>query len=125
MLALRCTPEQFEMLRRAARLQGRSMSAWVREAIAAACYLIDMDFPPRPAAQSSSCGETKSTRTPRKAAHEGAKSAPALRTQSAATSPANGDAGEIVRCDTCNLIQYRTINSFCRKCGKRLPVEKG
>jgi hypothetical protein len=107
MLALRCTPEQFEMLRRAARSQGRSMSAWVREAIAAMCHLMDLHpngmnppLPPREAKTASQGGDKSS-------------------------SVGWNEAGEIVRCEFCYLVQYRTINSLCRRCGKPLSVEKG
>jgi transcriptional regulator with XRE-family HTH domain len=31
---------------------------------------------------------------------------------------------EVVRCDYCSLVQYRTINSLCRKCHKPLDVEE-
>jgi transcriptional regulator with XRE-family HTH domain len=31
---------------------------------------------------------------------------------------------EVVRCDFCSLVQYRTINSLCRKCRRPLDVEE-
>ena len=31
---------------------------------------------------------------------------------------------EVVRCDYCSLVQYRTINSLCRKCRRPLDVEE-
>jgi transcriptional regulator with XRE-family HTH domain len=31
---------------------------------------------------------------------------------------------EVVRCDYCSLVQYRTQNSLCRKCRKALDVEE-
>jgi transcriptional regulator with XRE-family HTH domain len=34
------------------------------------------------------------------------------------------DPREVVRCDNCKLVQYRTINSLCRKCHKPLDVEE-
>lgn len=31
---------------------------------------------------------------------------------------------EVVRCDACSLVQYRTANSLCRRCRKPLDVEE-
>jgi len=31
---------------------------------------------------------------------------------------------EVVRCDFCSLVQYRTINSLCRKCRHPLDIEE-
>ena len=31
---------------------------------------------------------------------------------------------EVVRCDSCSLVQYRTANSLCRKCHKPLDFEE-
>jgi transcriptional regulator with XRE-family HTH domain len=31
---------------------------------------------------------------------------------------------EVVRCDHCSLVQYRTSNSLCRKCHKPLDIEE-
>ena len=31
---------------------------------------------------------------------------------------------EVVRCDYCSLVQYRTSNSLCRKCHKPLDIEE-
>ena len=29
---------------------------------------------------------------------------------------------EIVRCDKCNLVQFRTVSGMCRRCDRPLPV---
>jgi transcriptional regulator with XRE-family HTH domain len=34
------------------------------------------------------------------------------------------DTREVVRCDYCSLVQYRTSNSLCRKCHKPLDIEE-
>jgi transcriptional regulator with XRE-family HTH domain len=34
------------------------------------------------------------------------------------------EAREVLRCDHCSLVQYRTSNSLCRKCRKPLDVEE-
>jgi transcriptional regulator with XRE-family HTH domain len=34
------------------------------------------------------------------------------------------DTREVVRCDFCSLVQYRTSNSLCRKCHKPLDIEE-
>jgi transcriptional regulator with XRE-family HTH domain len=34
------------------------------------------------------------------------------------------EAREVVRCDFCSLVQYRTTNSLCRKCRRTLDVEE-
>ena len=31
---------------------------------------------------------------------------------------------EVVRCDFCSLVQYRTTNSLCRKCRRPLDIEE-
>ena len=31
---------------------------------------------------------------------------------------------EVVRCDYCTLVQYRTVNSLCRRCHKPLDIEE-
>ncbi len=31
---------------------------------------------------------------------------------------------EVVRCDNCSLVQYRTSNSLCRKCHRPLDIEE-
>ena len=48
----------------------------------------------------------------------------ALRTQPMATTLVSVEAREVVRCDYCSLIQFRTINSLCRKCHRPLDVEE-
>lgn len=61
--------------------------------------------------------------------YRGAKTAPrgpalALRTQPMATTPMSVDTREVVRCEHCRLMQYRTSNSLCRKCHKPLDIEE-
>ena len=41
-----------------------------------------------------------------------------------ATTLASVETREVVRCDYCSLVQYRTSNSLCRKCHKPLDVEE-
>jgi transcriptional regulator with XRE-family HTH domain len=41
-----------------------------------------------------------------------------------ATTLASVDTREVVRCDFCSLVQYRTANSHCRKCRRPLDVEE-
>ena len=48
----------------------------------------------------------------------------ALRTQPMATTLVSVETREVVRCDYCSLVQYRTSNSLCRKCHKPLDVEE-
>jgi transcriptional regulator with XRE-family HTH domain len=55
--------------------------------------------------------------------HRG-ESALALRTQPMATTLVSVETREVVRCDYCSLVQYRTTNSLCRKCRKPLDVEE-
>ena len=31
---------------------------------------------------------------------------------------------EVVRCDNCSLVQFRTVNMMCRRCRKSLEVEE-
>jgi transcriptional regulator with XRE-family HTH domain len=52
------------------------------------------------------------------------ESALALRTQPMATTLVSVETREVVRCDYCSLVQYRTNNSLCRKCRKALYVEE-
>jgi transcriptional regulator with XRE-family HTH domain len=40
-----------------------------------------------------------------------------------ATTLAPVDSREVVRCDRCNLVQFRTSNSLCRKCHASLDTE--
>lgn len=55
--------------------------------------------------------------------HHGVR-ALALRTRSMATTLASVDTREVLRCDHCSLVQYRTNNSLCRRCKKPLDVEE-
>lgn len=48
----------------------------------------------------------------------------ALRTQPMATTLVSVETREVVRCDFCSLVQYRTINSLCRKCRRPLDIEE-
>ena len=47
-----------------------------------------------------------------------------LRTQPMATTLVSVETREVVRCDFCSLVQYRTTNSLCRKCRRPLDVEE-
>jgi len=48
----------------------------------------------------------------------------ALRTQPMATNLVSVETRDVVRCDHCRLVQFRTSNSICRKCHKPLEVEE-
>ena len=48
----------------------------------------------------------------------------ALRNQTMATTLVSVDSREVLRCDHCKLVQYRTSNSLCRKCHKPLDIEE-
>jgi len=48
----------------------------------------------------------------------------ALRTQPMATTLVSVETREVVRCEHCRLMQYRTSNSLCRRCHKPLDVEE-
>ena len=48
----------------------------------------------------------------------------ALRTQPMVLTLASSEAREVVRCDFCSLVQYRTTNSLCRKCRRPLDIEE-
>jgi transcriptional regulator with XRE-family HTH domain len=48
----------------------------------------------------------------------------ALRTRPMATTLVSVETREVVRCDYCSLVQYRTTNSLCRKCHKPLDIEE-
>ena len=66
---------------------------------------------------------------PESSTHRGAKKHPgesalALRTQPMATTLVSVETREVVRCDFCSLVQYRTSNSLCRKCHRPLDVEE-
>jgi len=41
-----------------------------------------------------------------------------------ATTLVSVETREVVRCDYCSLVQYRTNNSLCRKCHKPLDIEE-
>jgi transcriptional regulator with XRE-family HTH domain len=41
-----------------------------------------------------------------------------------ATTLVSVETREVVRCDYCSLVQYRTSNSLCRKCRKPLDIEE-
>jgi len=59
-------------------------------------------------------GATKAPRSP----------ALALRTQPMATTLVSVETREVVRCEHCRLMQYRTSNSLCRKCHRPLDIEE-
>ena len=44
--------------------------------------------------------------------------------QSMATTLATVQAREVLRCDHCSLVQFRTLNSLCRRCHKPLELEE-
>jgi transcriptional regulator with XRE-family HTH domain len=49
----------------------------------------------------------------------------ALRTDTMATPTlVSVEAREVVRCDFCSLVQFRTSNSLCRKCHRALDIEE-
>jgi len=48
----------------------------------------------------------------------------ALRTQPMATTLVSVETREVLRCDRCSLVQFRTTNSLCRKCRHPLDVEE-
>ena len=63
--------------------------------------------------------------TSRGAKRHPGESALALRTRPmATTTPVSVETREVVRCDFCSLVQYRTTNSLCRKCRRPLDVEE-
>jgi transcriptional regulator with XRE-family HTH domain len=41
-----------------------------------------------------------------------------------ATTLASIEAREVLRCDSCNLVQFRTSNSLCRRCHKPLEIDE-
>ena len=55
--------------------------------------------------------------------HRGSQ-ALALRTETMATTPVSVETREVVRCDFCSLVQFRTSNSLCRKCRRPLDIEE-
>ena len=48
----------------------------------------------------------------------------ALRYKIMATTLATVEAREVLRCERCTLVQFRTANSLCRRCHKPLEVEE-
>lgn len=42
----------------------------------------------------------------------------------ATTTIAPTEAREVLRCEHCSLVQFRTVNSLCRRCHKSLEVEE-
>jgi transcriptional regulator with XRE-family HTH domain len=48
----------------------------------------------------------------------------ALRNRTMATTIVSVETREVVRCEYCRLMQYRTSNSLCRKCRRPLDVEE-
>jgi len=48
----------------------------------------------------------------------------AIREQPMATAPVSIETREVVRCEHCTLVQYRTSNSLCRRCHKPLDIEE-
>jgi len=52
------------------------------------------------------------------------ESALALRNPTMATTLVSVESREVVRCDFCSLVQYRTSNSLCRKCHRPLDIEE-
>jgi transcriptional regulator with XRE-family HTH domain len=68
-------------------------------------------------------------RSPDSSTYRGAKKHPgdqalALRTETMATTLVSVETREVVRCDFCSLVQYRTSNSLCRKCRRPLDIEE-
>jgi transcriptional regulator with XRE-family HTH domain len=66
---------------------------------------------------------------PQSSTHHGATrtaetNALALRNQTMATTLVCVDTREVLRCDHCKLVQYRTNNSLCRKCHRPLDIEE-
>lgn len=67
--------------------------------------------------------------SPESSSHGGAEMHPgepalALRTQTMATTLVSIDPREVVRCEHCALVQFRTSNSLCRRCHKPLDIEE-
>lgn len=48
----------------------------------------------------------------------------ALRNKTMATTLVCVETREVVRCEFCSLVQYRTSNSLCRKCRRPLDIEE-
>ncbi len=56
--------------------------------------------------------------------HSSGEPALALRAQQMPTTLVSLDSREVVRCEHCTLVQYRTTNSLCRRCHKPLDIEE-
>jgi transcriptional regulator with XRE-family HTH domain len=54
----------------------------------------------------------------------GSRSGPARYRQFMATMMATVEQREVLRCDHCSLVQFRTANALCRRCHKCLEVEE-
>jgi transcriptional regulator with XRE-family HTH domain len=66
---------------------------------------------------------------PESITYRGAKKRPgvqalALRIPNMATTLVSVETREVLRCDYCSLVQYRTSNSLCRKCHRPLDIEE-
>ena len=48
----------------------------------------------------------------------------ALRSENMATNLATVETREVLRCEHCSLVQFRTSNSLCRRCHKPLEIEE-
>jgi transcriptional regulator with XRE-family HTH domain len=48
----------------------------------------------------------------------------ALRITNMATTLASVEAREVLRCEHCSLVQFRTLNSICRRCRKSLEMDE-
>jgi transcriptional regulator with XRE-family HTH domain len=55
--------------------------------------------------------------------HRGSQ-ALALRNQTMATTLVSVDTREVLRCESCKLVQFRPSNSLCRKCRRPLDIEE-
>ena len=62
--------------------------------------------------------------TYRGAKHPGSTCSGTPRNSNMATTLISVDTREVVRCDFCSLVQYRTTNSLCRKCRRPLDIEE-
>jgi transcriptional regulator with XRE-family HTH domain len=67
---------------------------------------------------------TKATKVVRGEASDQDRPALALRIRLMATTLATVEAREVLRCERCTLVQFRTANSLCRRCHKPLEVEE-
>jgi transcriptional regulator with XRE-family HTH domain len=67
---------------------------------------------------------SKATKVVRGEASYQDRPALALRIRLMATTLATVEAREVLRCERCTLVQFRTANSLCRRCHKPLEVEE-